>query len=89
MIWRHSITIIIFLSFIFLPWWLSASLLGAAMVTLSHYYESAGLVLIFEWWYHTVPAGETLTWPWPAIATLALVVIINKLYEHIRFLAAS
>lgn len=86
---RHGITVVIFLSLVFLPWWLTVSLLGAAIITLSNYYEAALLVLIFEWWYRTAPSGAEMTWPWLAVATLVLVVIINKLYEHLRFLAKT
>ncbi len=89
MIWRHFITLIIFLSLAWGPWWLSAALLGAAILTLPYYFEAAFLVLVFEWWYRTAPAGEAVVWPWLAVATLALVVIINKIYEHLRFFAAA
>lgn len=89
MIWRHLITVIAFLALALGPWWLSFALIGAAILTIPYYFEAAILMLIFEWWYRTAPFGETVTWPSLAVATLVLVVIINKSYEHLRFFTTT
>ena len=69
---RLSLTILLLISTVALPWWVSLIFLGALILSFPWYYEGVLAVLLYELLYSL--AGSVL---WLTLATLILVPIIE------------
>lgn len=75
---RLSLTILLLVSTVALPWWVSLIFLGALILSFPWYYEGVLAVLLYELLYSL--AGSVL---WLTLATLILVPIIEWLKKRL------
>jgi hypothetical protein len=83
MISRISLSLLLVISVIILPWWVSLVFLVSALLFFPWYYESVGLILIYELLYRPVVSGWSGSILWLSLGTLILVPIIEWLKSRL------